>query len=289
MGKRGAVEIGVFRRQDDTLDELVGLAREPLDLDQVPDDNPYWRFDYDESQHPRDEHGRWTDADGGESTKEDQTETGDKLSDRFDLSGVDESNRPEVTEAFGTLDKVFPGRIDGPPVKVVTEPTPYGGEGTLGTYNHVENVLHLYPAEAYFNDATVRETVWHETGHWIDREDLTGGNPVTTGTRLAAINAGTAAAPMSEVMNAISNSVTGGKLEAAADEGDEFSQYATEPTEEFARAFAQYVATKANDTTVMNEYAKDASTAQYQMQWRTDDFKPISDAIDKVAKARGWK
>src|SRR5215831_6877655 len=72
------VEVGVFRR-DRKLDELVRFAKEPLDLDLVDEDDPYWRYDLEplvaamefefNPDQPRDDQGRWVGEGGGTSGK----------------------------------------------------------------------------------------------------------------------------------------------------------------------------------------------------------------------------
>ena len=64
--------------------------------------------------------------------------------------------------------------------------------------------------------------------------------------------------------------------------------------ETWARAYAQYVATRSQDETMIKELRHNmdvdrrAQGAYMPRQWEPRDFEPIAAAIDKVFKARGW-
>lgn len=68
--------------------------------------------------------------------------------------------------------------------------------------------------------------------------------------------------------------------------------YVFEPTELFARSYAQWVATETGDETVLGQIAeiRDSKYAvERYTQWDSEDFKPIGDALSKVFQAKGWK
>lgn len=60
------------------------------------------------------------------------------------------------------------------------------------------------------------------------------------------------------------------------------------PYELWARAYAQYIATKSGDPLLVAQLQKIRSGPQPWRQWSDEDFKPISSAIDDLFKKKGW-
>ncbi len=69
-------------------------------------------------------------------------------------------------------------------------------------------------------------------------------------------------------------------------------QYLLRPEERFARAYAQYVATRSRDATLSQELAAAQqallSGRVYHQQWNDDDFGPIAAALDRLFLRKGW-
>ena len=68
--------------------------------------------------------------------------------------------------------------------------------------------------------------------------------------------------------------------------------YLLEPRELFARVYAQYVATASGEVTLLrqlDEIRSDTLTGRvYHQQWTTDDFLPVSRAMDAWMRGIGW-
>jgi hypothetical protein len=69
-----------------------------------------------------------------------------------------------------------------------------------------------------------------------------------------------------------------------------YVSYLLKPNELWARSYAQYVAVKSGDKTLLSELDADrGQKSPYNIrQWSDDDFKPILKAIDAMFTALGW-
>ena len=170
-------------------------------------------------------------------------------------------------------------------------------------------------------------TVAHEVGHWLDDMGLgkaPGANPVistfrriirvrgqgfqvqnVTGLGLQPKTAGytpigsfTSSDPANRVPEIASLKAALGASQAyqtllAKPTGLTIKNwnYYKSPHETFARAYAQYIATKTQDPAMLAELRSvQASNAAdgIPTQWTDADFKPIADAFDKLFAAIGW-
>lgn len=66
-----------------------------------------------------------------------------------------------------------------------------------------------------------------------------------------------------------------------------YAKYMSSREEVWARAYAQYIATKSQDPTLLEQLRRDQG-GFYPKQWDDDDFIPISEAIDELFKSKGW-
>jgi hypothetical protein len=64
--------------------------------------------------------------------------------------------------------------------------------------------------------------------------------------------------------------------------------YYLRPEEVWARAYSQYIAEKSADPQMLSDLAE-LSKSVYPRQWETEDFKPISKAIDGIMEKLGWR
>jgi hypothetical protein len=155
----------------------------------------------------------------------------------------------------------------------------------------------------------------HEYGHFIDNKfSNPGQNKNSFASKLAVLNKGHSSNDkhMEAVMNAIaaSNATNGlkalrGKGKVQVESGtpgqkinvpvsEKHLDYLLSPHEQFARAYAQYVAHKSKSPGMLAalDNMRNAETpghAYHHTQWQDDDFKPIHDAMDKLFEARGLK
>lgn len=146
----------------------------------------------------------------------------------------------------------------------------------------------------------IRWTLPHEFGHMLDFADL-------------GQNQGHASelpdGPAAEVMDAIRDTqefghledllarprklmmrVEGGNPEVRSTEMfNDHIEYLLRPRELFARAYAQWIATRSGDDEMFNKLMRYAGpTVVMPMQWEPFEFLPVADAFDRLAKSRGW-
>ena len=66
--------------------------------------------------------------------------------------------------------------------------------------------------------------------------------------------------------------------------------YLLRPREQFARTYAQWVATRTGDRTLLDQLAVFQGAENYTLrayQWPDDDFTPIGAALDDIFRERG--
>lgn len=140
--------------------------------------------------------------------------------------------------------------------------------------------------------------VIHEVGHFLDHQTL------GTQGRFAS-----AEGWLSEIMEAIRGSaaISGlhgriGKRYAMVinahgrRQRENVSQhhvrYLLEPEEQFARAYAQYIAIRSGDATLLAELSNRRGSILvqrvYYEQWQDTDFVPIAQAFDRLLRRQGW-
>ena len=182
------------------------------------------------------------------------------------------------------------------PIPVVTKK---GGRGEMGTFAYDRN-----GAPAYIDVKSAdhpRTTFAHEMGHYLDLDGL--GDKGNYASKRADSESG-------PLMSAIDNSPTGAKLDDMARNpeaygervsttigGREFTYdntpnrshlgYLNSPQERFARAYAQYIARKADDPKMKAEMAEQIAEshrdkASYPTQWPDEEFDPIERAFDRM-------
>lgn len=69
-------------------------------------------------------------------------------------------------------------------------------------------------------------------------------------------------------------------------------QYALKTEEAWARAYAQYIATKSGNAAMLAELNaarnRIVDGRYFATQWADEDFEPIMDAIDELFQSQGW-
>jgi hypothetical protein len=69
-----------------------------------------------------------------------------------------------------------------------------------------------------------------------------------------------------------------------------YAEYLNSPSENWARSYAQYIATRSGDPRMKADLdAARSSSVVFRKQWADDDFKPIADQIDKLLDKLGWR
>jgi hypothetical protein len=57
----------------------------------------------------------------------------------------------------------------------------------------------------------------------------------------------------------------------------------------FARSYAQWVAIRSSDETLLDQVSQSLSTLHYPEYWGFDDFDPVADALDRIFMELTWK
>jgi hypothetical protein len=134
-----------------------------------------------------------------------------------------------------------------------------------------------------------RLSLTHEIGHLIDH--TLGGYMIYSSSQPAS--------PLSEVVQAVSQSAAIQDFRDFAERNDRHSPlvrqivYWLDPIEQWARAYAQYVATRSGHPIMLAELqlARDmqAQAINKNVQWERSDFEPVAAAIEAAFQRLGWR
>lgn len=186
---------------------------------------------------------------------------------------VDDAYEQEVKDIRATMDIIASVHEPDPslqPVRISYDPALKGG---LGVYKPAFNTIGV-------QDTKDRFSMIHELGHW---QTLNPNFDLDKGTNPTAHFLGNVnklglgnvfyRITQSKMFNAISQTAAG---------GDGYAAYLASPHEAYARAYAQYIATKSNDPRIMQQFkAFRAQGIQQGVQWGDQDFAPIAKAFDE--------
>lgn len=151
----------------------------------------------------------------------------------------------------------------------------------LGAYYH-DNAASSYKIEVKNNGPWPELTMVHEIGHFIDHQAL-GNN-----TLWASVDS-----PLLEKWRSLvleSNAVQNLRTlvnNATTKDKKSYYRYFLSIKELWARSYAQYIAQKSSNPTLVSQLDK-ARKSEENRQWSEDDFQPIMDEIDAIFKAKGW-
>ncbi len=67
-----------------------------------------------------------------------------------------------------------------------------------------------------------------------------------------------------------------------------YLRYLLEDREQFARAYAQYIAVRSKDARMLQQVEAINREGVYRRQWSDDDFEPIGRAFDALFTTKGW-
>ncbi|MGN7977434.1 phage minor capsid protein [Microbacterium sp. 22195] len=156
---------------------------------------------------------------------------------------------------------------------------------TLGRYTRADSALILRP------DAEVEFTAVHELGHWLDNklfgnDRMYGSDQVTNDAWRrwqAAVFESRSSQALRNVLALSSDPRITPELTATA-------EYLLDPREQFARSYAQWIATRAADQTLLDQL-RTYTTATHPVlrayHWADDDFEAIGSALDDIFRERG--
>ena len=124
-------------------------------------------------------------------------------------------------------------------------------------------------------------TVCHEVGHALDEL-------VLMASPSGGVFASEVSPELAEWRQAVSASAAAGACRTSLAAGGttaRYYRYLLTGREQFARSYAQYIATKTGDATMLAHVAANRPGME---QWTAADFQPILQAFDKLFAARGW-
>ena len=156
---------------------------------------------------------------------------------------------------------------------------------TLGSYRRADGVLWLRP-----DGDGVELTAVHELGHWLDNKLF--GDDRRYGSEHLATDAWKrwAAAVEASVPTQYLRAVRTIDHPDVTPELVAHIDYLLGPREQFARAYAQWVATRTGDRALLDQLSRYQGAENYTLRaypWPGDDFTPIGAALDDIFRERG--
>lgn len=133
-------------------------------------------------------------------------------------------------------------------------------------------------------------TLAHEIGHFLDLSALDAKwSSTRTGTEAqSVINAARNSDWVKNVWTRVSEFNSRSSSDTMPISIDSrYVRYLLETKEIWARAYAQYVATKSGNETLLEQLRK-LQTAKFPSQWSDDDFLPIMAEFDRLFTKKGW-
>lgn len=216
---------------------------------------------------PRDRRGRWVSTGGGSGEGLFVVPAlGAGLPTAGPMAEIaDEIHRERIQTAIGAVSKVHNVK-NVAAVTIMAEsrrnaPHP----DALGWYNPRQPGM---IGTRFADNPDAEAVIVHEFGHMLDYQEF--------GTGGAASRAG----GMSGVMDAISSSKASARWRSIADA--DTNAYINDPSEVFARAYTQWVATRSGDSKLLGALGRDAAE-----HWEADDFEPVGKAMDEFFEGQG--
>lgn len=189
---------------------------------------------------------------------------------------------PLIRETLRCIDRIH-GATGLPRLSVIgTQTSP-----SYGRY-HPPTETEAAHIEILATGPTPRITFLHEMGHLWDH--FLGGF-----SEFASHNA---ASPLGPVVEALKQTNAYARLDEAAHRHETrlrqrvyVSEYLLSNHELWARAYAQYIATRSNDATLLEEIDRVRAEPDYDQyrQWSGEDFSDVADAIDSALQKIGWR
>lgn len=156
----------------------------------------------------------------------------------------------------------------------------------LGSYSRADATLRLNPV-----NPELEFTVVHELGHWLDNkvfgDDLRYGSQALGSQAWkdwrAAVDATTPTNYLQRVLGVISSDPGQAALATHV-------RYMLDPKEQFARSYAQWIATRTDDAILRSNLLMFQGAQNYTLrayQWDDAEFEPIGAALDRIFKEAG--
>jgi len=192
------------------------------------------------------------------------------VSQALQIQIADPKHAARVTKAIALIDRVHD---DGVLPKINVDPRTSGD--ALGTYFSGGRRIAVKPTGPWPELTSI-----HEVGHLLDH--------------LAIDTPGIFASEKSGLLKAWRTAVKGTEaaqkiFELRRTTRSKFYRYLGTWRELFARSYAQYIAEKTGDTTLLQQLntIRNGPVTPWR-QWQTEDFAPVREAFDKLFEEQGW-
>jgi len=216
---------------------------------------------------------------------------GAPVAEALDLAGTS----PEVAAAVRLIGTVHgDGELPRLPVRMVAD-APFSAAYARSEDGEPQAIL------VNSKSAGQRWAMTHEVGHFLDQQTLgiRGRYASHSSEDLeewrAAVDTSEAVRRLQQILTQGGITVLDGGLERRIPVDARFLQTQISYPEIWARSYAQYVAVRASDPSLLGHLARllgaddPAGAPPYTLQWDASDFEPILGAIDRLFAAKGWR
>jgi hypothetical protein len=222
------------------------------------------------------------------ATRKPEPETGEtvpegsKVTDKIvfgRITGKEKEVRKKWDDVSKTIDSIH-GDGPLPPAPVKHEES---GGSVNGQYRRFDNEI------TTFKEGAIPMTLTHEIGHWIDYRgfrNIPDAEPPMKGDKVFA-----SYSPLFKKFIKIAKSSNKIKEIKTAYLTAKSKRYLTSNHEIFARAYAQYIATKSKNPEMLENLKNRQTGAKgrsYPDQWDDEDFVPLYNEIETIFKQIGW-
>jgi SPP1 gp7 family putative phage head morphogenesis protein len=202
-----------------------------------------------------------------------------------------------------TLDAIDKVHGDGPLPTIPVEATSSRGrQGAFWVNTRTGEALKITVSR---NADAPAFTLAHEAGHFLDAYGVNVGGAIrgasASGSNEAAIKEWRQAVVNSRATKELKGTYIKGSVPVTLPDGVKttypvdarYIQYVLGTDEQWARSYAQYVAVRSGDPTLLAQLntVRDRHNGQvyYATQWADDDFEPIAAAFDTLFAQLGWR
>lgn len=230
---------------------------------------------------------------------------GKKMSESLDLRKVPKKGktREAIDDTLAAIDSVHgDGALDSGVPMAISKSSSIHGE-------YVHQSLVSRQVRLSSRGDHPRMTMAHEMGHMLDHKGLResfGGSTFGSDNRSqspqmqklqGALNDSAAVKSLKHVKNSkgviVDVKTSGGIAKMRHKSDSKYVDYLIRPKEIFARSYAQYIATRSGDRTMLRELDSlrkpKSGRINYQQQWSNKDFEPIAAAYDELLAAEGYR
>ncbi len=216
-------------------------------------------------------------------------------------SGPEGPNGPAVSEAFNVA-SLRSRAIREEAALALEQIDSVHGDGQLPKWPLAESSSHSFFGAFYTQGGRAVKialsktgdhqafTFIHEIGHFLDHSaaDRMWSSLSSAGENAAIIQAAKNSNWMMNFLSMVHQINNRSSADAyVVPISSQYASYLLRPQEIYARAYAQYIATKSQNP-VLLEQLKKLQDAKFPTQWTDEDFAPIAQVFDELFKEKGW-